>query len=109
MAENVTVALPDDLARQARAVAASRRQTVEDVLLDWIRQGGAQVEGTDPAAHPLVERSGEAGAVRGNGSARGEEYPVADFLEPVRYEWTEAGYEVRQILKRYSGQTHADY
>jgi len=42
MAENVTVALPEDLARQARAVAARTRQTVEGVLLDWMRRGGAE-------------------------------------------------------------------
>jgi hypothetical protein len=37
------------------------------------------------------------------------EPPVADFLEPVRYEWTEAAYEARRAVKRYSEQTHADY
>src|SRR4051794_36466723 len=42
MAEKVTVALPDELARQARAVAASTRQTVEEVLLEWIRRAGAE-------------------------------------------------------------------
>jgi hypothetical protein len=42
MAETVTLALPDDLARQARAVAASRQQSVEDVLLDWIRRAGTE-------------------------------------------------------------------
>jgi tetratricopeptide (TPR) repeat protein len=34
--------------------------------------------------------------------------PAADSLEPVPYDWTEAGYEVRQALKRYSDETHAD-
>ncbi len=38
---NVTLALPEDLAQQARAVAASSRQTVQDVLLGWIRLAGA--------------------------------------------------------------------
>jgi len=42
MAENVTLTLPEDLAEQARAVAASTRQTVQDVLLGWIRLGGAE-------------------------------------------------------------------
>jgi hypothetical protein len=42
MVEKVTVALPEDLARQARAVAVSTRQTVEEVLLDWIRRAGAE-------------------------------------------------------------------
>lgn len=34
--------------------------------------------------------------------------PIADFLEPVEYAWTEAGFEARQALKRYSEDTHAD-
>jgi hypothetical protein len=42
MAETVTFALPDDLAQQARAVAARTRQSVEDVLLEWLRRGGAE-------------------------------------------------------------------
>jgi hypothetical protein len=37
------------------------------------------------------------------------DYPAADFLEPIRYDWTEAGYEVHQALKSYSEETHADY
>jgi hypothetical protein len=31
-----------------------------------------------------------------------EAYPVADFYEPVAWQWTEASYTVRQALKRYS-------
>jgi hypothetical protein len=35
-------------------------------------------------------------------------YPMADFLEPVQYGWTEAGHEVRQAIKKYSEEIHAD-
>lgn len=35
--------------------------------------------------------------------------PIADFLEPVGYTWTEAGYAARQALKAFSEQTHANY
>jgi hypothetical protein len=34
---------------------------------------------------------------------------VADFYEPVAFGWTEAGYEVRQALRAYSEDTHADH
>jgi len=34
--------------------------------------------------------------------------PVADFIEPVRHHWTEAGYEVRRALKEFSEHGHAD-
>ncbi len=44
----------------------------------------------------------------GNGKAD-HESPVADFMEPVDYAWTEAGFEARQALKKYSEPTHADY
>jgi len=51
----------------------------------------------------------ETEAARANGNARADEYPVVDFLEPILYEWTEAAYEVRQVLKRYNEETHGDY
>ena len=34
--------------------------------------------------------------------------PPADCLEPVRFEWTVTGYEVRCVLKRYSEYALAD-
>ena len=49
-----------------------------------------------------------AARTNGNGVAD-REPPVADFMEPVEYAWTEAGFEARQVLKRYSEQSHADY
>lgn len=36
MSESVTLDIPDELARQARAVAAQTHRRVEDVLLDWL-------------------------------------------------------------------------
>ncbi len=44
----------------------------------------------------------------GNGSAD-REPPVADFLGPVEYGWTEAGFEARQALRGYCEETHADH
>ena len=41
--------------------------------------------------------------------AADRELPIADFMEPVEYAWTEAGFETRQALKRYTEETHADY
>jgi hypothetical protein len=42
MSEKVTVELPDELAQRARAIAARTERPVEDILVDWIRQGGAR-------------------------------------------------------------------
>ena len=44
----------------------------------------------------------------GNGEA-GHELPVADFMEPVEYAWTAAGFKARQALKWYSEQAHPDW
>jgi hypothetical protein len=33
----------------------------------------------------------------------------ADLVEPADYCWTEAGYEARQAIKKYSEDVHADY
>jgi hypothetical protein len=41
--------------------------------------------------------------------AANREPPVADFLAPVEYAWTEAGFEARQALRSYCEETRADY
>jgi hypothetical protein len=70
----------------------------------------AQTDGYLSRPVPLVEMPDEAGSAGTNGHPKGDsQSPVADFLDPVRYEWTEAAYEARQALKKYSEQTHADY
>ncbi len=59
---------------------------------------------------PLMEVPQETAAVCANGNgAADREPPIADFMEPVEYAWTEAGFEARQALKRYCEETHADY
>ncbi len=68
----------------------------------------AQTEDSLSRPVPLVELHEEPAMVRTNGAAD-REPPVADFMEPLDYAWTEAGFEARQALKRYSEQTHADY
>ncbi len=66
------------------------------------------------ATPPALFGEGEANVVKppaaANGSGRPvEDYPLADFLDPVGYGWTEARYEARQALKSYSEGAHADY
>ena len=38
-----------------------------------------------------------------------EEYPTADFYEPIDFAWSEETFAVRQALKKYSEEIHADY
>jgi hypothetical protein len=42
MSEVLTVELPDDLARQARALAVATNRRLEDAVLDWVRQAIAE-------------------------------------------------------------------
>jgi hypothetical protein len=42
MPEKVTLELPEDLAQQARTVAARTQRSLDEVLVDWIRQAGAE-------------------------------------------------------------------
>lgn len=59
---------------------------------------------------PLMEVHQNVAAAQANGNGTtSRELPVADFMEPVEYGWTEAGYEARQALKKYCEDTHADY
>ena len=104
-------------------VEAATADEAQDRLIDALRrrlQRGAELRliAVRPAA-PAGPTGGrlppddltqqEAGDACANGNARTDgEPPVADFLEPVYYDWTETGYEARRALKRYSEQTHAD-
>ena len=38
-----------------------------------------------------------------------KDYPVADFLDPIEYTWSEAQYEAQSAAKRYLEDSHADY
>lgn len=42
MSEKVTIELPDDLARQVRALAERTQRSFDDVLVDWIRRAGSE-------------------------------------------------------------------
>ena len=42
MAEKVTLELPEDLAHQARMVAARTQRSFDEVLVDWIPQAGSE-------------------------------------------------------------------
>jgi hypothetical protein len=39
MAEAVTIELPEEITRQARAIARRTGRLMEDILTDWLRQG----------------------------------------------------------------------
>ena len=52
MSEVLTLQLPDELARQARAFADATNRPLEDVILDWISQAVA-----DPAVETLADNS----------------------------------------------------
>ena len=59
---------------------------------------------------PMMEvRQDSAEACANGDKTASRELPVADFMEPVEYRWTEAGFEARQALRRYCEETHADY
>ena len=59
---------------------------------------------------PLLDVRQDSAEARANGNGMANrELPVADFMEPVEYGWTETAFEARQALRRYSEETHADY
>ena len=93
------------LTDRERAEAEGLTELAE--FLTWLR---LRTENAPGQPVPPAELSAAASRPGANGNARPRsDSPAADFLEPVRYEWTPADYEARQALKRYSEQTHADY
>jgi hypothetical protein len=94
----------------AHATAFSRGLVGAQAVLLLVARLRAQTQDALSRPIPLMEVHQEAATIRTNGNgAAGRETPVADFMEPVEYGWTEAGFEARQALKRYCEETHADY
>jgi hypothetical protein len=38
-----------------------------------------------------------------------KDYPIATFLDPIEYTWSEDRHEARLAAKRYSEESHANY
>jgi hypothetical protein len=38
-----------------------------------------------------------------------EDYPLADFIEPVQWTWSKREAEIERALQEWTEQTHADY
>jgi hypothetical protein len=96
--------------RVAHATALSREIVGAQAVLLLVARLRAQTQDALSRPMPLMEVHQEAATARANGNgAASRELPVADFMEPVEYGWTEAGFEARQALKRYCEETHADY
>jgi hypothetical protein len=96
--------------RAAHSTAVSRGLVGTQAVLLLVARLRAQTQ--DALSRPilLMEAHQEGAMARANGNrAAGRELPIADFMEPVEYGWTEAGFEARQALKRYCEETHADY
>src|SRR3954464_9769587 len=45
MSEPVTLQIPDELARRARALAAATHRRFEDAVVDWLRRAGEEPAG----------------------------------------------------------------
>lgn len=96
--------------RAAHTTALSREFVGAQAVLLLVARLRAQTQDALSRPMPLMEVHQEVAATRANGNgAASRELPIADFMAPVEYGWTEAGYEARQALKRYCEDTHADY
>jgi hypothetical protein len=96
--------------RIAYSAALSRELLGAQAVALLVARLRAQTQDFLSRPMPLVESRHElAGACAGGNGAAERELPIADFMEPVEYAWTEAAFEARQALRRYSEQTHADY
>src|SRR5262245_4495198 len=97
-----------DEGRLAHATALSRELVGAQAVLLLVACLRAQTQDALSRPTPLVEVHQESATACANGNgAASRELPIADFLEPVDYVWTEAGFEARQALRRYCEDTHA--
>jgi hypothetical protein len=94
----------------AHATSLSRELVGAQAVVILIARLRAQTQDALSRPMPLVEVHQESETVCANGNGPADrELPIADFMEPVEYSWTEAGFEARQALKSYCEETHADY
>src|SRR3954470_11826153 len=77
VSEVLTVELPDDLARQARALTMATNRRLEDAVLDWVRQAIAEPPIESLADEALLEFCNLT-----LGEARQEEF--SDLLEQAK-------------------------
>lgn len=78
----------------------------------FVREGASSTHNQHPEERDSIQGPTDTNGVhhsRGLPETATNEYPVADFIEPVTFGWTEAGFEVRQAIKKFSEETHADY
>lgn len=95
--------------RAAHAIGLSRGLVGAQAVLLLVARHRAQTQDALSRPIPLMEVHQESATARANGNGVADrEPPIADFMEPVEYGWTEAGLEARQALKRYCEETHAD-
>jgi hypothetical protein len=89
--------------RIAHTTALSRGLVGAQAVLLLVAHLRAQTQDALSRPVPLMEVPQDSTTARatanGNGAAS-RELPIADFMEPVEYGWTEAGFEARQALKR---------
>jgi len=96
--------------RVAHATALSREFVGAQAVAILIARLRGQTQDSLSRPMPLVEVPQESAPACANGNGvAGRELPVVDFMEPVDYAWSEAGFEARQALKTYCEETHADY
>jgi hypothetical protein len=96
--------------RLAHPAALGRGLVGAQAVLLLVAHLRAQTQDALSCPVPLMEVHQNVTAARDNGNGTASrELPIADFMEPVEYQWTEAGFEARQALKKYCEETNADY
>lgn len=96
MSEVLTLELPEDLARQARALAEATNRPLEAVVLDWINQASAE-----PVVETLPDASVLALCDATLGPAQQEE--LSELLERAREGALQANDRIRldQLMDNY--------
>ena len=96
--------------RIAHPAALGRGLVGAQAVLLMVAHLRAQTQDALSRPVPLMEVHQNSAEARANGNgSTSRELPTADFMESVEYGWTEAAFEARQALRRYSEETHADY
>jgi hypothetical protein len=96
--------------RIAHPAAISRELVGAQAVLLLVAHLRGQTQDAVSRPMPLMDVHQKSAMACANGSdAASRELPIADFMEPLKCGWTEAGFEARQALKRYCEETHGDY
>ena len=98
----------DEANREVKVVVEPAEAAVGPATTSTRDESERAVDRTAGAPRSDSERS-EPGESVPQGRAPAEDYPIADWIEPIEYKWSLDYYKAEQAVRQYLKDSHADH